>query len=153
MVDLAVEDQAHLVRAADVEVVADHLLEEDPARQRPVQHLGEGELGLQDRHLIPVVRGDVLRGERVRQPGQPLAGQRLDLLAVQAVADRLDRGGVVDRGEGVIQRGEPDPGLGGLALGVLVAVAAQPGRIGEVAAELQEERAEVIVEPVRNKSD
>jgi hypothetical protein len=35
VVDLAVEDQADLVRAADVEVVADHLLEEDPARQRP----------------------------------------------------------------------------------------------------------------------
>ena len=43
---------------------------------------------------------------------------------------------------------ERDPGLGGLALGVLVAVDAQPGGVGEVGAELQEERAEVVVDPV-----
>jgi len=47
--DLPVEDEADLVRAADVEVVADQLLEEDPPAHRGVQHLGEGELGLQDR--------------------------------------------------------------------------------------------------------
>ena len=41
--------QGDLVGAADVEVVADDLLEEDPAGRRFVQHLGQGELGLQDR--------------------------------------------------------------------------------------------------------
>ena len=50
----AVKDQADLVRPADVEVVADDLFEEDPPGHRPVQHLGQGELGLQDRNLIPV---------------------------------------------------------------------------------------------------
>src|SRR5579863_1156843 len=44
--DLAAEDQRDLVRAADVEVVADDLLEEDPPGGRPAQDLGEGELGL-----------------------------------------------------------------------------------------------------------
>ena len=48
------EDEPDLVRAADVEVVADHLLEEDPSGYRLVENLGEGELGLQHRDLIPV---------------------------------------------------------------------------------------------------
>ena len=46
--DAPVEDQGDLVRAADVQVVADDLLEEDPPGGRPARHLGEGELGLQD---------------------------------------------------------------------------------------------------------
>ena len=46
--DAAVEDQLHLVGAADVEVLADDLLEEDAAGDRAVEDLGEGELGLQD---------------------------------------------------------------------------------------------------------
>src|SRR5215510_722107 len=42
------EDQADLIRAADVEVVAQDLLEEDPPGQRGVQDLGEGELALDE---------------------------------------------------------------------------------------------------------
>jgi hypothetical protein len=34
--DLAIKDDVDPVRAADVDVVADHLLEEDPARHGPV---------------------------------------------------------------------------------------------------------------------
>ena len=41
-----VEDETDLIWAADVEVVADDLLEEDPTRDRCVEHLGQGELGL-----------------------------------------------------------------------------------------------------------
>src|SRR6266566_7580298 len=46
--DLAAEDDVHLVRAADVDVVADELLEEDPAGQGPVQRHGGGEFDLLD---------------------------------------------------------------------------------------------------------
>ena len=60
------------------------------------------------------------------------------------MADRLHRGHVINGGEGVVQRGEPDPGLGGLPLGPLVAVEAQLGVERKVAAELQEERAEAV---------
>jgi hypothetical protein len=66
--------------------------------------------------------GSVTSGERVRQDAQPPGGQRLDLLRVQAVAGRLHRGHVVDGGEGIVQRHETDAGLGGLPLGVLVAL-------------------------------
>src|ERR1700693_5302666 len=41
---LAVEHQAHLAGTADIEVLADHLLEEDAPRHRLVEHLGEREL-------------------------------------------------------------------------------------------------------------
>jgi hypothetical protein len=64
-VDAAAEDQADLVRAAEVEVVADHLLQEDPAGHRPVQHLGEAELGLHDGGVVAVPGGSVVLGERV----------------------------------------------------------------------------------------
>jgi hypothetical protein len=117
-----VEDQADLVGAADVEVVADDLLEEDPPGHRPVQHLGQGEFGRQDRQLVAVAGGPVGGAKRVRQPGQPLAQQRVDVRRAQSVADRLQRRDVVDRGKAVIQRGEPNARLGGLPFGPLVAV-------------------------------
>ena len=55
----------------------------------PVQHLGEGELGLQDRQVVAVARGPVRGGEGVRQPGQPLADAARRSLRGQAVADRV----------------------------------------------------------------
>ena len=108
-----------------VEVVPDELLEEHPPGDRPVQHLGHGELRLPDRDVVAVARGPIDGGERVRQNRQPPAQQRLDLLGAQSLADPLQPGqvsGVVQGGEPVVQRGEPDPGLGGLAFGPLVAI-------------------------------
>ena len=46
LADGPAEDDVHLVRAADVQVVADQLLEEDPPAHRPVQGHGRGELDL-----------------------------------------------------------------------------------------------------------
>ena len=117
----------------------------NPAGHRPVEHLGEGELRLQDREVVAVAGGAVRGRERVRQERQPLAQQRVDPLRAQAVADRLHGGDVVDGGEGVVQGGVADPGPGGLPLGPLMAVKAQPGVVREVRAELEEERAEVGV--------
>jgi hypothetical protein len=146
--DSAVEDQPDLVRPAQVEVVPDHLLEEDPAGHGLVEHLGQGELGLQDRHVVPVAGGPVRSGERVRQASQPLTQQGVDLGRSQAVADRLHRGHVGDGGEGVVQRGVGDASLGGLPLGPLVSVHAELGVVGKVGAELQEERPELGVHRV-----
>ena len=111
LADHPAEDDAHLVRAADVEVVADQLLGEDPPGDRPVQGHGGGELDLVHRQL-PAVAGVLAgAGERLRQPGQPLAGEPVDLLAGQPVADLLDCGRVAGRAERVIQRGDRDPAL------------------------------------------
>lgn len=70
-VDASVEDQGDLVGAADVEVVTDDLLEEDPPGYGPIQHLGQGELGLHHRDVVAVAGGLVLGGERVGQSRQP----------------------------------------------------------------------------------
>ncbi|UQX09529.1 hypothetical protein [Candidatus Mycobacterium methanotrophicum] len=78
------------------------MFEKHPARHGFVQHLGQGEFGLQDRELVAVARGPVARGERVRRDGQPLAQQRVDLLFAEPIADRLRRGGIIDGGEPVV---------------------------------------------------
>src|SRR4029453_6429826 len=76
---------------------------------------------------------------------QPLAQQRVDLLRAQPVADALQPARVIAGGEPVVQRGEPDAGLGRLPLGVLIAVDTQPCGVRKVRAELEEERPEVGV--------
>jgi len=128
---MAVENKGDLVGAADAQVVPDHLLEEHSPGDGLVEHLGQGELGLQDRYLIPVPGAAVGVGERARQDRQPLVQQRVDLIGSEAVADLLQPDRVVDRGERVVQRGEPDPGLGRLVLGPVIAVEAEFGVAGE----------------------
>ena len=92
----AVEDQPDVVGAPDAQVVPDHLLEEQPPRNGPVEHLGQGELGLQDRDVIGVPGGPVGGGERAGQDRQPLVQQSLDLCRSQPVTDLLQTGRVID---------------------------------------------------------
>jgi hypothetical protein len=129
-------------------VVPDQLPEEDPARHRPVQGHGGGELDLLDRQLPAVVGVLVGTGERVREAGQPLAGEPVDLLVGQPVADLLHGGRVADGAERVVQGGEADPGPGALPHGIFMPVEVDLPGIGEVAAEFHVERAEIGVEPV-----
>src|ERR1700680_2324077 len=110
--------------------------------------LGEGELGLADGDVVAVAGRPVCGAERVRQPCQAFTAARGHLDGAQEVADRLQSGGVLEGGEAVVQRGEGEVGLGGLAFGPVVAVDAQLGVEGEVAAELEEERAEVSINAV-----
>lgn len=146
--DPAIEDQRHLAGPTDVQVLSDDLLEEDAPGHRPIQHLRQRELGLQDRHAVAVAGAAITPIERMGQPRQPLAQQPVDLLVVQSIADALQRLGVGAGQHPVVQRLELDATLAQLALGVLVAVDAQLGVVGEVRAELQEERAEVLVDAV-----
>jgi len=131
-VDPAVEDQRHPVGAPHIQVLGDDGLEEGPPRGGTVQHLGQGELGLEDREVVAVAGPAVRGGERVRQAGEPLAQQPVDADRVQSVADALQAGRVITGGEAVVERLEADPGLGCLALGRLVAVDAQLGCVGEI---------------------
>ena len=82
----------------------------------------------------------------MRQAGQPLADERVDLLGAQRVAQRLQPGRLRAGQKAVVERLEGDARLGCLPLGPLVAVDAQLGVVGEVGAELEEERAEVVVD-------
>ena len=74
------ENQLHLVRPPEVQILADDLLEEGPARLGTIQHLGQRELRLQDRYVVAIPGLAVRGGVRVRQPGQPLSQQRVDLV-------------------------------------------------------------------------
>src|SRR6202521_941602 len=93
-VDPSVEHQADLAGAADIEVLADHLLEEDAPGDRLVEHLGERELGLQDGEIVAIARGTVARREGMRQAAKPFAQQLIDLGLRQALAQPLRQLGV-----------------------------------------------------------
>src|SRR5450755_2509758 len=146
--DLAVEYQADLGRASDIEVLADDLFEEDASGHRLVEHLGEGELGLQDRELVAIAGSAVAGWKRMRQAPQPLAQKPIDFFRRQAVAQPLRQLRIGAGLDAVVERLEGDPALGQLALEVLVAVDAELGVIGKIGAELQEERSEVLIDAV-----
>jgi hypothetical protein len=145
---LPVEDQPDAVGAAQVQVVADHVVEEHPPRPGGVEDLGQGELGLQDRQVVAKPGAAVGGGERVRQPRQPFAHERLDLRVGQAVADPLQPPRLGAGGEPVVQRCVRDPPLGGLPLGMLMPVDDHAAVVREVRPEFDHEGAEVGVDPV-----
>jgi hypothetical protein len=62
----------------------------------------------------------------VRQPRQPFAKERIDLRRREPLADPLQAGGVIAVQKPVVQRGEADPRLLGLALRPVMAVEALP---------------------------
>jgi hypothetical protein len=147
-----VEDQLRLPRAPDVEVLADDLLEEHPSGHGPVEHLSERKLRLKDRQLVAVAGPAIAAREGVRQLGEPLAKQPIDLGLGEPVADLLQRLGVLAPPDPVVERLEADAALLELTLGVLVAVDAKLGVVRKVRTEFQEERAEILVRAVRSRS-
>ena len=120
--DLASEDDLHVVRPADVEVVGDQRLEEAAGMARGIEHDGAGDLHLPHRGLPPVAGIMVLQADRQWQPVQPPLDEHVDGPGAEPVTDRLQRGGVLAGGEPVGQRGETDPGPLGLPLGPLMPV-------------------------------
>src|SRR5205807_312196 len=102
--DPAIENQLHLVGSSDIQVLANDFLEEDPAGDRTIQDLGQRELGLQHRDLIPVTGLPVFPRKWMRQLAEPFPQQAIDLLPRQAVAERLNSFGIVARQDAVIQR-------------------------------------------------
>jgi hypothetical protein len=73
-----VEDETDLIGAADVEFVADDLLEEDPTRDRCVEHLGPGRTRPAGSTGRGGGRGPIGRGERMRGVGLPFAVDRAE---------------------------------------------------------------------------
>ena len=146
--DAPVEDQLHVVGAAHVEVLAQHLFEEDPPLRRSVEDLGPSELRLQNRDVVADALLPVAGRERMRQPRQPLAQQRVHPRRRQGVRQPLHAVGVVAPQDAVVERLERDTPLRQLSLQILVPVDAQLGVVREVRAELQEERSEVVVHRV-----
>ena len=143
-----IEDQLHMVGAAEVEVLAHHLLEQHSALHGAVEDLGQRELRLQNRQLIADVCGAVGGGERMGQSRQPLAQQRVDARRPHLPGDGLHRLGVVAAQNAVVERLESDAALDRLTLQILMPVHTQLRVVGEVGAELHEQRTEVVVDQV-----
>ena len=113
---LATKDQLHLFGTAQINVLANDLLEKAPAMDRAVPNLSEGELHLENRNVVAVAGLAVLGAEGVRQTGQPLAKHRLDLLGGQPLAQPLSPRHVPAGQQPVIQGLEADGSLGQLSL-------------------------------------
>ena len=64
--DAAVEDQLHLIGTAEIEIFSDHFFEETASGDGAIEDLGQGELGLENRELIPIAGSPVRRGEGMR---------------------------------------------------------------------------------------
>jgi hypothetical protein len=75
-----VKDQLHVLGASEVDVVAQHLLKEQPAGKRTIEHLRAGELGLPNKQLIPKAGGAILGRKRMRQAFGPF-GHRARIFA------------------------------------------------------------------------
>jgi hypothetical protein len=106
------------------------------------------DLDLAHGQLPPVASRAVGVGEGSWDLGHPAVEKALDLGWAEPVAERLQPLGLVAGGEPVGQLSDGQTGLGRLPLGPLVAVEPHLGRIGEVAADLDEARAEVGVQDV-----
>ena len=146
--DPPLKDELHVVGPPQVQVLADDLLAQDAATDGTVEHLGAGELGLQDGDVIAVARRAIVRRERVRQSMEPLAQQRVDARGVQPVTERLRPRGAGTGQQAVIQSLKGDAFLEQLAFEILMAVQAQLGVVRKVRAELEEEGAKVPIDGI-----
>jgi len=134
----AVEDELYLFGAADVQVFADHILEEDPATDGTIQHLGQGQFDLEDGDLVSVSGLPIPGPERGAATGAAIfaTGRR----SSRPTRNRRYSGGAWGRRRIGCRCPKRDTsGTIQLAFGVFVAVQAELGVVGEVGAELQEE--------------
>ena len=148
MISATVEDDPHLRRPAEADVVGDDRFEEGAAAAGLIEHDRAGRLDLAHRQLPPVAAGPIGIVERGRDDRHPPLEERVDVGRAEPIADRLQGGRVVTGPEPVGQLGEADPGGGGLLLGPLVPVQPDLGRIREVGAQLDEARPELGVPDV-----
>jgi hypothetical protein len=75
---------------SQIQVFPNHLFKKHASMHRPVQHLGQGKLGLQNGDCVSVSGFAVGRQKRMRQAAQPFSQQGIDLLCRQLLADRRD---------------------------------------------------------------
>src|SRR5262249_24939677 len=101
--EAAAEDQGHLLGAAQVEMLTDHLLEELTAVWRAVEDLGACDLELKDGELVGVPRATVGSGEGVGQAVHPAVEVALDVRRPEAAAEPPQGGLVVDGGDAVVE--------------------------------------------------
>ena len=146
--DAAAEDRLHVVGASDVEVLADGLLERDPAADRAVEHLREGALRLEDREVVADPLRAILRREGMGKPRRPLAEQRVDRPGAGLPGDALHGRGIGAARDPAVEGLERDRALLHLPLQALVPVDAELCVVRKTRAELDEAGTEVVADQV-----
>src|ERR1700682_6508418 len=86
---LPIKDKRHLVRSTQVEVVADHALEERAASLRAIEHACVGHLELTESQLIGVARLEVVSRKWRRQAVEPAPKEGVYGIGAEPVADPL----------------------------------------------------------------
>src|SRR5882724_2258262 len=127
------KNQRDLIRPAHIEMIPDHAFKPHPARLRPVEHAGIGNLELSERHLIPIPGAEVGLGEGRRQTPGPAGEKALHGRWAELIADLLQRGRITAGTKSVIQGFIANAGLVQLPFGPLMTIEPQPdgkGRIG-----------------------
>ena len=71
--------------------------------QRPIQDLGQRELGLKDRHVVAIAGRAILGGERMGKTRQPFPQQLVDLGGRETVAELLQSSGIGAAQDAVVQ--------------------------------------------------
>ena len=141
----APEDGADLLGTADADVVCYQGLEEAPGPAGVVEDQGAGDFHLAHGELPEVPRRFVFSGERRRHHRGPAVEKALHVSRPEAVANGLEAGRLGAGGKAVGQLAEDEALTPGLALGPLVAVQPDLGRVGEIGADLDKAGAEAVV--------
>jgi len=91
-----------------------------------VEHLGRGELGLQDRNIVATAGLSIRPGKAVRELAQPLAQKGIDLVSGKGIANLLEALWIGTTEDAIVEGLEGDPPLSQLARGIFMAVQAWP---------------------------
>ena len=127
--DPPLEDQLHVIGPADVEVLADHFLEEDAAGGGAVEDFGQGELSLKDRNVVAIAGCSILGREGVRDVAVSHFRSSTSILWAESPSQSCcSRVGSAQLQNAIVQGLEGYPFLGQLSLDVLMAVDAQAWR-------------------------
>ena len=116
------KDERDLIRAADIQVIADHAFKPHPACRRPVEDVGVGNLELAKRNLIPVSGADIGLAKRRGQTPPPSLEEPLHVAGTKAITYPLQSGGITAAAEAVVQGLIGDAGFRQLSFGPIVAI-------------------------------
>lgn len=113
-----------------------------------IEHDGPGGLDLAHAELPPIASQPIDSGERARDAGDPVVEERLQLCRTQSIADGLQAGWVFAGREPIGKLGEREAFGSRLTLGPLVPVHPHLQWVREIAADLDEAKAERWVKDV-----
>jgi len=139
------EDELYAVRSAQINVLSNNGFKELASPQGAGEYIRSREFHLPYGQLVSVAGVNVLWAQRPGEPAHPLGEERFDLLGTQSIAEALELFGLRAGQKAVVESFEVNAPLFKLPLGPFVAVDAHAYREGEVRADLDEHRTEVLV--------